>query len=32
MIVALMESLEGGLDLVSHSQMFNSLELSKRET
>jgi hypothetical protein len=32
MIVALMESLEGGLDLVSHSQMSNSLELSKRET
>jgi hypothetical protein len=32
MIVALMKSLEGGPDLVSHSQMFNLLKLSKRET
>jgi hypothetical protein len=31
MIVALMESLEGGPDLVSRSQMFNSLKLSKRD-
>jgi hypothetical protein len=27
-----MESLEGGPDLVSHSQMSNSLKLNKRET
>jgi hypothetical protein len=32
MIVSLMESLEGGPNLVSHSQMSNSLRLSKRET
>jgi hypothetical protein len=31
MIVALMESLEGRLDLMSHSQMSNSLKLTKRE-
>jgi hypothetical protein len=32
MIVALMESLEGRLDLMSRSQMSNSLKLTKRET
>jgi hypothetical protein len=32
MIIALMESLEGGPDLVSRCQMSNSLKLSKRET
>jgi hypothetical protein len=32
MITALMESLEGGLDIMSHSQMSNSLKLSQRET
>jgi hypothetical protein len=32
MIIALMEFLEGGPDLVSRSQMSNSLKLSKRET
>jgi hypothetical protein len=31
MIVALMESLEGRPDLMSHSQMSNSLKLTKRE-
>jgi hypothetical protein len=32
LIIALMEFLEGGLDLVSQSQMSNSLKLTKRET
>ena len=32
MIVALMESLEGRPDLMSHRQMSNSLKLTKRET
>jgi hypothetical protein len=32
MIVPLMESLEGRLDLVSRNQMSNLLKLSKRET
>jgi hypothetical protein len=32
MIVALMESLEGRPDLMSRSQMSNSLKLTKRET
>ena len=32
MIIVLMESLEGGPDLVSSRQMSNSLILSKRET
>jgi hypothetical protein len=32
MIIALMEFLESGLDLVSRKQMSNSLKLSKRET
>jgi hypothetical protein len=32
MITALMEFLEGGPDLMGHSQMFSSLKLSKRET
>jgi hypothetical protein len=32
MTVALMESLEGRLDLMSRSQMSNSLKLTKRET
>jgi hypothetical protein len=32
MIVALMESLEGRPDLMSHSQMSNSLKLTERET
>ena len=32
MIVALMESLEGRLDLMSRIQMSNSLKLTKRET
>jgi hypothetical protein len=32
MIVALMESLEDRPDLMSHSQMSNSLKLTKRET
>jgi hypothetical protein len=32
MIVALMESLEGRPDLMSRSQMTNSLKLTKRET
>jgi hypothetical protein len=32
MIVAPMESLEGRPDLMSHSQMSNSLKLTKRET
>jgi hypothetical protein len=32
MIIALMESLEAGPDLVSHSQMTNSLKFSKRES
>jgi hypothetical protein len=31
-IIALIESLEGRLDLMSHSQMSNLLKLSKRET
>jgi hypothetical protein len=32
MVIALMESFEGGLDLVGHTQMSNSLKLNKRET
>ena len=32
LIIALMELFEGGLDLVSQSQMSNLLKLSKRET
>jgi hypothetical protein len=32
MIIALMESLEGGPDLVSRSQMSNSFKLSKQES
>jgi hypothetical protein len=32
MIIALMESLEVGSDLMSHSQIYNSLKLSERET
>jgi hypothetical protein len=32
MIIALMEFLEGGPDLVSHRQMSNSLRLTQRET
>jgi threonine synthase len=31
MIIALMESLEGGADLVSHSQTSNSFKLSQQE-
>jgi hypothetical protein len=31
MIIALMKFFEGGPDLVSHSQMSNSLELNQRE-
>jgi hypothetical protein len=32
MIIALMESLEGGQDLMSSSQMSNSLKLRQQET
>jgi hypothetical protein len=32
MIIALMESLEGGPDLVSHNKMSDSLKLNKQET
>jgi hypothetical protein len=31
MIISLMEFLEGGLDLMSHSQMSNSLKLTHQE-